>query len=111
MAPRYGVFLTRDALGDLDDIHDYIQRQDGLVRARQVLARIEQQVGRLSSAPHRGVLPAELRDTGIRDFREVFFKPYRIIYRVQDSRVYVLLVADGRRDMRSLLLRRLLDGG
>lgn len=110
MARRYPVLLTRDALADLDDIRDYIQRQDGAARAGQVIGRIEQQVTRLSSAPHRGALPAELRDTGIRDFREVFFKPYRIIYRVQDARVYVLLVADGRRDMRSLLLRRLLAG-
>ncbi|RPJ74031.1 MAG: type II toxin-antitoxin system RelE/ParE family toxin, partial [Desulfobacteraceae bacterium] len=37
-----------------------------------------------------------------------FFKPYRIIYRVMDKNVYVLLVVDGRRDMQSLLQRRLL---
>jgi toxin ParE1/3/4 len=46
---------------------------------------------------------------GIREYREVFFKPYRIIYRVMDKNVYVLLIVDGRRDMQSLLQRRLLD--
>jgi len=45
---------------------------------------------------------------GIRDFREVHFKPYRIIYRVYGRRVVVFLMADGRRDMRALLARRLL---
>jgi len=38
------------------------------------------------------------------------FKPYRIIYRVMDKTVYVLLIVDGRRDMQPLLERRLLDG-
>lgn len=46
---------------------------------------------------------------GIRDYREIFFKPYRIIYRVIDAIVYVFLVADGRRDMQALLQRRLLQ--
>jgi toxin ParE1/3/4 len=46
---------------------------------------------------------------GIREYREVFFKPYRIIYRVMDKNVYVLLIVDGRRDMQSLLQWRLLD--
>ena len=53
--------------------------------------------------------PKELLALGVREYREVFFKPYRIIYRVQDETVYVLLIADGRRDMQSLLQRRLLE--
>jgi toxin ParE1/3/4 len=40
----------------------------------------------------------------------VFFKPYRLIYRVVDARVIVYLIVDGRRDMQSLLARRLLKG-
>ena len=46
---------------------------------------------------------------GIREYREIFFKPYRIIYRVMENNVYVLAIADGRRDMRTLLQRRLLQ--
>ena len=46
---------------------------------------------------------------GILEYREIFFKPYRIIYRVMDKNVYVLLIADGRRDMQTLLQKRLLD--
>ena len=46
---------------------------------------------------------------GIRDYREVVFKPYRIICRVIEETVYVLVIADGRRKMQSLLLRHLLQ--
>jgi toxin ParE1/3/4 len=45
---------------------------------------------------------------GNRAFREVHYKSYRIIYRVLDRKVVVLIIADGRRDMRALLARRLL---
>jgi len=63
----------------------------------------------LSGRPQRQRYPRERLDMGIRDYREVFFKPYRIVYRVIEETVYVLVSADGRRDMRSLLLRRLLQ--
>ena len=36
------------------------------------------------------------------------FKPYRLIYRVHSKQVIVYVVTDGRRDMASLLARRLL---
>ena len=61
------------------------------------------------SIPQRGNYPKELLDIGIREYREVFFKPYRIIYRVVENNVYVLMMADGRRDMQTLLQRRLLQ--
>ena len=35
-------------------------------------------------------------------------KPYRVIYRIMGKRVFVYLIADGRRDMPTLLERRLL---
>ena len=73
------------------------------------MERIEGAFTSLSEHPRRGSYPKELLDIGIREYREVFFKPYRIIYRVIASNVYVLLIADGRRDMQTLLQRRLLQ--
>jgi toxin ParE1/3/4 len=63
----------------------------------------------LSEFPERGTYPKELLALGIREYREIFFKPYRIIYRVMHNIVYALLIVDGRRDMQSLLQRRLLN--
>jgi toxin ParE1/3/4 len=47
---------------------------------------------------------------GHREYREIFFKPYRTIYRVMGENVYIFVIADGRRDMQALLQRRLLQG-
>lgn len=104
----FSVMLTDDAARDLEEIYDYVLRRDAPGKADQVLDRIEEVFSSLSQSPKRGTYPNELRALGIREYREVFFKPYRIIYRVLDRTVYVLLIADGRRDMQSLLQRRLL---
>jgi len=105
----YKLLLTQDAACDLEDIFDYIQDHDVPGKAEHVLDRIERTFESLSENPSRGAYPRELSDLGIRECREIFFKPYRIIYRVLNETVYVLLIADGRRDMQALLQRRLLN--
>ena len=62
----------------------------------------------LTTFPERGAYPKELIALGIRDYRQTAFKPYRVIYRVVGQKVYIYVIADGRRDMQSLLARRLL---
>ena len=103
------VQLTNDAARDLEEICDYIDRHDAPDRADHVLEQIEKAFHSLSEHPHRGNTPKELLDIGLREYREIFFKPYRIIYRMMGDNVYVLVIADGRRDMQALLQRRLLQ--
>ncbi len=104
----FSVLLTDDAAHDLEDLCDYIDRHDVPGKADYVLEQLEKAFNSLSEKPHRGAYPKELLSIGVREYREIFFKPYRIIYRVMDNNVYVLLIADGRRDMQTLLQRRLL---
>ena len=106
---RFKVFLTKDALRDLEELYDYISFHDTPRKADYVLDKIEEAFSNLSDLPKRGAYPKELLTLGIREYREIFFKPYRIIYRIIKKNVYVLLIVDGRRDMQSLLQRRLLD--
>lgn len=105
----FAVLLTNDAARDLDEINDYIALHDAPQKEDDVLEQIEKAFSRLSESPERGAYLKELLSMGIREYRKVFFKPYRIIYRIMSNNVYVLLIVDGRRDMQSLLQRRLLD--
>lgn len=104
----FTVLLTEDAVADLNDIVTYISERDSAAHANYVLDEIEKKFVSLSELPERGVYPKELAALGMRDYREIFFKPYRIIYRIVKAYVYVYLIADGRRDMQTLLQRRLL---
>jgi toxin ParE1/3/4 len=105
----FAVFLTNDAARDLEEIYSYVALHDSSQKADHVLEHIEKAFSSLSKFPERGVYPKELIALGIREYREIFFKPYRIIYRIKDKNVYVLLIVDGRREMQSLLQRRMLN--
>lgn len=105
----FNVLLTNDATRDLEELYEYISLHDAPEKANDVLDKIETIFTGLSEFPERGTFPKELLALGIRDYREIFFKPYRIIYRVLSKNVYVFLIVDGRRDMQSLLQRRLLE--
>ena len=104
----FEVRLTADAVRDLEEIDDWISRHDSPAKAAHVAARIEAAIAALKRFPERGRHPAELLALGIREYRETFFKPYRIIYYVAGERVYATLIADGRREMQALLGQRLL---
>lgn len=105
---RYKVLLTAGAERDLESIYTYFSEQDSPNRADYVLDRLMEAAEGLATFPERGSHPQELLALGIREYRQSFFKPYRLIYRVSRKQVIIYLVADGRRDMQSLLSRRLL---
>lgn len=107
---RYEVLLTRGAEQDLESIHDYIAEVDCVANADRVLDRLMEVVAGLAQFPERGSYPKELAALGIMEYRQTAFKPYRVVYRVVDHQVVIYLIVDGRRDMQSLLARRLLVG-
>ena len=105
---KFEVLLTEGAEQDLEAIHDYISEFDCVANANYVLGELMDVVETLSKLPERGSYPKELVGLGIKEYRQTFFKPYRVIYRVTGSQVIIFLIADGRRDMQSVLARRLL---
>ena len=107
-ATRFEVLLTEGAEQDLESIHDYIAEFDCVANANYVLDRLMQVVESLSKFPERGNYPKELAALGIKEYRQTTLKPYRVIYRVAGSQVIIYLIADGRRDMQTVLARRLL---
>lgn len=62
-----------------------------------------------SSDFHCEGAPKELDALGIREFRKILMPPYRLIYRVVGATVFIIVIADGRRDMQTLLEHRLLN--
>ena len=105
---KYLVGLTSEAERDIEDIYDYIAKKDSLQNAEYVLDKLEQLILSLDETPERGHYPPELSVQGIKDFKEVVFKPYRAIYEIAANTVIVHCCVDGRREMTSLLERRLL---
>ena len=102
------VHIISDAEDDIFDIYRYIAQNDSIGHAEHVFKRLEQTCESLSENPERGHLPPELERIGVAEYREVHFKPYRIIYNIAGREVFIHCVLDGRRDLQELLERRLL---
>ncbi len=107
---KFKALLTEGAEQDLEAIHDYICEFDCVASANTVLDELMGVVESLSKFPGRGSYPKELVGLGIKEYRQTLFKPYRVIYRVTGSQIIIYLIADGHRDMQSVLARRLLGG-
>ena len=105
---NHSVYITDDAASDLQALFLYIESNDSTTSANYVLDEISKAFESLNKNPERGRIPTELQYLGISDFREIFFKPYRIIYRIINNDVYVMVIIDGRRDLQTLLQNRLL---
>lgn len=105
---RFDVELTAGAEADLEAIYDYLAEQRSTDDAEALLEAFLERIETLERFPLRGAVPKELDALGIHEFRQILLSPYRLIYRVLGTKVFVLVIADGRRDMQALLERRLL---
>ena len=104
----FDVELTHGAEQDIEAITDFVAENGSPEIADKLLDAILAKVEALEQIPLRGSIPKELAALGIRDYRQLLLKPYRLIYRIDGSKVVVTVIADGRRDMQALLERRLL---
>ena len=85
-------------------------RQDTIQWSMQkkLLDSLEQKITSLKNAPERWHGVPELSRIHATGFKEIHFKPFRIIYQIVDNAVFVHGVFNGRRELRELLERLLL---
>jgi toxin ParE1/3/4 len=105
---KYRLRIVHEAEEDLAELVDYIAQHDSVERADFALEKLLTLCERLEQHPERGHFLPELRSLGIKIYREVHFKPYRVIYEVIGREVVILLIVDGRRSMQTILERRLI---
>ena len=104
---RFDVRWTLVAADDLERIVRYVESENQ--SAGEVLSgRLYEAAQTLETMPARGRVVPELARVSIIDYRELLVRPYRIVYRIKESVVFVHGLLDGRRDLESVLLDRLL---
>ena len=104
---KYEVFLTKDAEDDIFDIFAFILENDNENNASLVFNKIKETCLSLISLPDRGHTPPELERISVFNYKEIHYKPYRIIYQISEYNLYIHCVFDGRRDLQEVLENRL----
>jgi len=105
---RRSVVWTEIAARDLERLAVRLAEAAPL-RAERILDRIISRGESLATLSHRGRTPPELRPIADRTWLEVIEAPWRILYRVVETTVEIHAILDGRRDLRDILLERMLD--
>jgi len=101
------VFLA-GAKADVEDLRRYIISRFGMQTWRSTHQSLKHAVRDTLIFPLRGKVPDELLETGMRNYRQVLTGMNRIIYEIRGEVLYIHIVCDARKDLRSLLVRRML---
>jgi len=107
MKKSFEVLWAAVAEKDLLGIVDFIA-EDNPGIALEILNKIKSGTAKLDHSPKRGRIVPELLKQGLSLYREIVIKPWRVIYRIEQDKVYVVSVIDGRRNVEDILLFRLL---
>ncbi len=91
---------------DLYEIVDFIA-DESPANAFRILDRIEKKAATLESNPRRGKFCSELLDVGIKTYRELILRPWRIVYRIEGKTVHIIGIFDGRRNPAEILSHRI----
>ena len=104
---EYIVKVTQNAENDINEIVDYIAQnspQTALIKMEKIYAKINS----LDHFPNRGSYVPELLARNIKDYRQLTEDPWKIYYKVNENIVNVLAVIDSRRNLKDLLMNKLL---
>lgn len=101
------VFLKSAEL-DLKDLRRYLVKNFGKGAWEVSSRKIQDSAALIRSHPERGAIPDELSKVGLLQYRQVVSGMNRIVYELRGGTAYVHLVCDSRRDLQSMLTRRLL---
>jgi toxin ParE1/3/4 len=102
------LLILDEAQEDTKDLRRYILKSFGAETWKQTSAELTATFNNIKQFPQSGYVPAELADFGGLNFREALSGQNRVIYEVRDDTIYIHVVTDTRRDLRTLLQKRLL---
>ncbi|WP_008313234.1 type II toxin-antitoxin system RelE/ParE family toxin [Leptolyngbya sp. PCC 6406] len=98
MPPQF--YLTQPAIQDIEAIADYISGQTGLQQAERFLSKLDAKFARITQFPNLG----RPRDEILPELRSLALESYLILYIATESRVDILRVVSGYRDLTSLFI-------
>ncbi|MDQ0042743.1 type II toxin-antitoxin system RelE/ParE family toxin [Variovorax boronicumulans] len=101
------VVFLRSAEVDLKDLRRYLIKNFGTDTWAASYDKIKQSVVLIEAHPQAGRIPEELENLNAVQYRQVISGMNRIIYEVRLDIAYIHVVCDTRRDLKGLLMRRM----
>jgi plasmid stabilization system protein ParE len=103
---KFTVFWTKIAQDDFIEIIGHIAL-DSLANAETIFKNIKEHSIKLENFPERGRIVPELKYHNINNYQELIIHPWRLLYRIEDRKVYIIALFDSRRNLEDILLNRI----
>ncbi|WP_426319768.1 type II toxin-antitoxin system RelE/ParE family toxin [Pseudoduganella sp. R-43] len=102
------VVLLAGAEQDLIELRNYVIKNFGKLAWVSTYQQIKSAIRSLRDFPTSGAIPDEIAELQLGQFRQAIAGMNRIIYEIVGNVVFVHIICDTRRQLRSILTRRLL---
>ena len=103
----YTVNVSKSAKNDLKEIIRFIAKENPM-NSLDVLKRIETRIKSLEKFPEKGGFVPELLKHNIKDYRQLIESPWKIIYKIDNDTVNILIIIDSRRNTQDILVEKLI---
>ena len=104
----FKVVILESAEQDLKELRTYIVKNFSADTWRTSYAKIKEVIRNLQNFPQAGSIPEEIEKLNLTQYRQVLSGINRIIYEIRQDVIYIHIIADTRRDMTTLLNKRLI---
>jgi len=100
--------LLESAESDLKDLRHYLTKNFGKERWQASYSKIKESVRQIQAYSEGGRIPDELDGLHLAQFRQVISGMNRILYEVRGDIAYIHIICDVRKDLRGLLVKRII---
>ncbi|RIZ65338.1 MAG: type II toxin-antitoxin system RelE/ParE family toxin [Methylococcales bacterium] len=102
------VVILESAEQDLKELKAYLSKHFSLTTWQETFGKLKKSIRVLNDYPYSGTIPEEFERLNISQYRQIISGMNRIIYEVRQDILYIHIIVDARRDLKALLIRRLL---
>lgn len=103
------VVILQTAETDLKELRAYIVKQFSPQTWQTTYASLKTAIRDLATQPLSGSIPPEIERLNLCQYRQVLSGMNRVIYEVRGQSVYIHIIADTRKNLPTLLMKRLLQ--
>lgn len=106
---RCNFAFLQQAEDDIKELKNYIISNFSQDIWKLTYEKIKKAVNSLKIFPQTGSVLPELENLGMNQYRQIISDANRIIYEIRQDMIYIHIICDTRREMKSLLMTRLLS--
>lgn len=102
------IVILQSAETDLKELRVYLTERFSVQTWQSTHASLKAAIRHLTTLPYAGSIPDEIEKLNLGQYRQVLSGMNRVIYEMRGQTIYVHIIADTRKSLPALLMKRLL---